>query len=73
MYQCSNSTVAHPRGAISVAEIMRLAGRIVAGPEQGQPVIYDISTDKAAHWLDLPSTRESVEQFLTLGGGLGKC
>jgi nucleoside-diphosphate-sugar epimerase len=61
------------RGTISVAEIMRLAGRRVAGPEHGQPVICDISTDKAAHWLDLPSTRESVEQFLASGGGSEKC
>src|SRR5262249_44532132 len=61
------------RDTISVAEIMLLAGRIVDGPEHGQPVICDISTDKAAQWLDLPSTRESVEQFLTLGGGSEKC
>jgi nucleoside-diphosphate-sugar epimerase len=61
------------RGTISVAQIMQLAGRIIDSPEHGRPVICDISTDKAAHWLDLPSTRESVEQFLALGGGSEKC
>jgi hypothetical protein len=60
------------RGTISVAEIMLLAGRIVHAPKTGQPVICDISTDKAAKWLDLPSTRESVEQFLASGGGVEK-
>lgn len=53
------------RGTIDVAEIMRMAGRQVPSPSDVGPVTYEISTEKAERWLDLPSSHQSVERFLT--------
>jgi nucleoside-diphosphate-sugar epimerase len=55
-------------GTISVAEIMALAGRTVPSPEDAKPQVYEISTDKASRWLDLPTTRQCIAKFLTSGG-----
>lgn len=52
------------RGTASVAEIMILAKRTVPSPEEAKPQVYEISTEKASRWLDLPTTHESIAKFL---------
>jgi nucleoside-diphosphate-sugar epimerase len=55
-------------GTISVSEIMRMAGRTVASNATAKPVYYEISTDKVAQYITLPSTRETLREFLYEGG-----
>jgi dTDP-4-dehydrorhamnose reductase len=54
-------------GTISVAEIMQLAGRTVPSDANSQPVCYEISTDKVARYVTLPTTYETVKKFLDEG------
>lgn len=52
------------RGTVSAAEIMAMAGRTLPAPTDVLPVTYEISTEKAAQWLTLPSSHETIERFL---------
>lgn len=54
-------------GTISVNEIMRLAGREVPHDPAAKPVYYEISTEKVAQFISLPSTHRTVCQFLSGG------
>ena len=51
-------------GTISVEEIMQLAGRSVPHDPSAKPVCYEISTEKVAHHVTLPTTYEIVQKFL---------
>jgi nucleoside-diphosphate-sugar epimerase len=54
-------------GTISVSEIMKLAGRSVPHDPSTKPVCYEISTDKVARYVTLPTTYETVQKFLDGG------
>lgn len=54
-------------GTISVSEIMQLAGRNVPHDPSTKPVCYEISTDKVARYVTLPTTYETVQKFLNEG------
>lgn len=54
-------------GTISVTEIMQLAGKTVPSEANAQPVCYEISTDKVARYVTLPTTYETVKEFLEGG------
>ena len=56
------------RGTISVREIMQLSGRTVSAPEDIPPATYEISVQKAAQLVDLPTTGDSVRRFLVEEG-----
>lgn len=53
------------RGTISAIEIMGLTGRRVPYPEDAAPLTCEISTEKAERWVELPTTRASLERFLS--------
>lgn len=52
-------------GTISVSEIMQLAGRTIPHDPSAKPVCYEISTEKVARHVYLPTTYETVQKFLT--------
>lgn len=54
-------------GTISVKEIMQLEGRSVPSDSSAKPVCYEISTDKVARHVTLPTTYETVQKFLDGG------
>lgn len=53
-------------GTISANEIMELAGRRVPYPKGAVPVTYELSTQKAATWVELPSTVQSISAYLSM-------
>lgn len=54
-------------GTISVTEIMQLAGKTVPSEANAKPVCYEISIDKVARYVTLPTTYETVKKFLDEG------
>lgn len=51
-------------GTISVKEIMALAKRNVPHDTDAKPICYEISTEKASEYLTLPSSFDSVRNYL---------
>lgn len=52
------------RGTISVSEIMQRVGQSCSFPQDAVAQTYEISVEKAAGHVALPSTNESVSKFL---------
>jgi nucleoside-diphosphate-sugar epimerase len=53
-------------GTISVKEIMHLAATTLPGNSSVRPVRYELSTDKVARFVQLPSTYDTVKRFLEM-------